>query len=386
MSASRWSIWALYLGLFGVATLLFSRVSGNPDVRIAHGALTYIILIIGASRQGGRALSMTMVALSYLAVDWFFVPPRFAFGAATQLHWLILIGFFLTGLLISQLFAQLQQAVRVAHDRTLEVERLSAERLQLEREASTARALREADRLKNALLNSIAHDLRSPVATLALVADPVAGFTHDAALSRVRDEARRLGEFIGTLQRFATADGGGTLSIQPHDADALVQTALRSSEALLAKRRLRMDVPAATVQCDLTLSVQVLGNLLQNAARYSPSHEPIDVMVRFVKDRDAQYRDESDEAVEIIVADRGPGLADSDVERIFTPLRRRPAERPTDDESGEMRMGMGLSIARTFARAQRGDVYYRPREGGGSEFALRLPGRETPRADSAVAT
>lgn len=381
MSASRWSIWALYLGLWAVATWIFSHVTDNPDVRIAHGALTYLILIIGASRQGGRTLSMTMVALSYLAVDWFFVPPRFAFGGATQLNWLILFGFIITGLLISQLFAQLQRAVRVAHDRTLEVERLSAERLQLEREASTARALREADRLKNALLNSIAHDLRSPVATLALVADPVAGFAHETALSRVRDEARRLGEFIGTLQRFATADGGGALSIQPHDADALVQTALRSSEALLTKRRVRIDAPQATVQCDLTLSVQVLGNLLQNAARYAPAHEPIDVFVRIVTDDDAApHRDHHDEAVEIVVADRGPGLAEADVERIFTPLRRRPADRPTDDESGEARMGMGLSIARTFARAQRGDVRYRARAGGGSEFVLRLPRGDAPSA------
>lgn len=372
MNSSRGPIWALYLGLFACATVFFAKVTNNPDVRIAHGALTYLILIIGASRQGGRALSMTMVAISYLAVDWFFVPPRFAFGAATQLNWLILAGFTLTGLLISQLFAQLRQAVQVARDRTLEVERLSAERLQLEREASTARALREADRLKNALLSSIAHDLRSPVATLALLADPVAGFTHTIALTRVRDEARRLGAFIGTLQRFATADGGSALSILPHDADALIQTALRSSEALLAGRRVRVDAPPATVQCDLTLSVQVLGNLLQNAARYAPAHEPIDVVVRIVPNRAAR-RDGAEDAVEITVADRGPGLAEDDVERIFTPLRRRPAERPTDDESGETRMGMGLSIARTFARAQRGDVHYRARTGGGSEFVLRLP-------------
>lgn len=378
MGASRWSIWALYLGLWGVATLVFSRIYGNPDVRIAHGALTYLILIIGASRQGGRALSMTMVVISYLAVDWFFVPPRMAFGGATQLNWLILVGFILTGLLISQLFAQLQHALRVAHDRTLEVERLSAERLQLEREASTARALREADRLKNALLSSIAHDLRSPVATLALVADPVAGFAYETALARVRDEARRLGEFVGTLQRFATPDGGDTLRIVDHDTDTLVLTALRSSEALLRGRRVSVDAPPVVVRCDLTLSVQVLGNLLQNAARYAPPREPIDVFVRTVQDvGGAAPRDGADDAVEIIVADRGPGLAGDDVERIFTPLRRRPALRPTDDESGEARMGMGLSIARTFARAQRGDVHYRPRQGGGSEFVLRLPRGES---------
>jgi len=360
---TRWRIWLLYLGLWGAATVLFAQATRNPDVRIAHGALTYLILIIGASRQGGRALSMTMVAISYLAVDWFFVPPRLAFGAASQLNWLILIGFVLTGLLISQLFAQLQAAVRLARERTLEVERLSSERLQLEREARTAQALRDADRLKNALLGSIAHDLRSPVATLALLADPVAGFPHETALTRVRDEARRLGEFISTLQRFAGADGGTELRTGVHEVEDIVQTALRSATALLARREVRTMLAPATVVCDLTLTVQVLGNLLQNAARHTPPHRPIDV-----------YLNSTNDALEIVVADRGPGLDEAEIERTFSPLRRRPTDESADLPE-ERRMGMGLSIARTFARAQRGDVVYRPRDGGGAEFALRLPKR-----------
>jgi two-component system sensor histidine kinase KdpD len=368
----RARIWALYIGAWLLATVVFDRVSDNPDVRIAHGVLTYLLLIIGASRQGGRWLSVVMVLSSYVAVDYFFVPPRREIGGASELNALILVGFVLTGVLITAMFDQLQRAVSVARERTAEVERLSAERLQLERDAATARVLTEADRLKNALLGSIAHDLRSPVATLALLADPAGGFGPSQALQRVGEEARRLGEYLGTLQRFANTSGPA-LQLEAYDLGALVQVALRSGEAMLAKRTVRVHAPRreTLAWCDRTLTVQVLGNLLQNAARYSAPETSIDVFCTSTPD-----------ALEIVVADRGPGLAGSDVERLFMPLRRKPA--PWSEPVTEAaRMGMGLSIARTFARAQGGDVLYRDREGGGSCFALRLP---KPLSDSPTAT
>lgn len=359
---NRRRVWVLYLSAWLLATVVFDRISDNPDIRIAHGVLTYLLLIIGASRQGGRWLSAVMVSISYFAVDYFFVPPRRQFGGASELNALILIGFALSGVLVTALFDQLQRAVAVARERTAEVERLSAERLQLERDAATARVLTEADRLKNALLGSIAHDLRSPVATLALLADPAGGFGPTQALQRVGEESRRLGDYLATLQRFANTSGTA-LQLEAHDLGALVQVALRSGEAVLSKRTVRVHAPRqeTLAWCDQTLTVQVLGNLLQNAARYSAPDTSIDVFCTSTAD-----------GLEIVVADRGPGLDESDVERLFTPLRRKPA--PWSEPVTEAaRMGMGLSIARTFARAQGGDVMYRTRDGGGSCFVLRLP-------------
>lgn len=358
----RWQVWARWLTLYVLLTALVGQVAGQPEVRVAHGVLAYLLLIIGASREGGRALSIVMVILCHLTIDWFFVPPLYQFGSTRELDWLILVGFATAGLLVSQLFVNLQQAARLAHERTAEVERLSQERLQLEREASAARVLVEADRLKNALLNSVAHDLRSPVATLALLSDPASGFQSQDALLRVNGEARRLNDFLVTLQRFAKAGEAPALQMQPHDAELVLQTALRSSTGLLASRTVHLPSPVedAVVTCDSTLVSQVLGNLLQNAARHAPADQPIDLMIRA-----------GDSTVDLIVADRGPGLPADQVDRIFAPLRR--PLRATGAPSTDGRMGMGLSIARTFARAQGGDVLYRPRDGGGSEFILRLP-------------
>ena len=363
MTLSRLGTWLLWLTGFALLTWGLSSLSGIPDIRISHAILTYLVFIIVVSRQGGRALSMAMVALSYLAVDWFFVPPRYAFGAASDLDWFVLIGFLATGWLFSELFAKQREALRIAEERTIEVERLSRERLQLEREASTVRVLREADRLKNALLNSLAHDLRSPVATLSLLVDPAAGFPVEVMMNRVGEEAGRLSQYLGMLQRVATEGGGNALALASHDAFDIVQTALHSSEAVIAGRRIRIEPPAtrATVWCDLTLCVQVIGNLLQNAVRYAPVTEPIDVTIR-----------DTTTGVDIVVADRGPGLSADDQERLFNPLPRSLAPRAASADA-DARMGMGLAIARTFARAQRGDVRYEPRAGGGSVFMLCLP-------------
>ncbi|WP_411281574.1 ATP-binding protein [Gemmatimonas sp.] len=357
--------WAAWLGLYAVATLFFTRLEALPALRTSHGLLVYLLLIIGASRYGGRSLSLVMVALGYLAVDVLFVPPRFAFGATKPLDLLMLVGFLITGLVISQLVAGLRRAVHVANERSDDAARLSSTRMQLERDASAARVLRDADRLKNALLLSLSHDLRSPVATLALLSDPQSAFTPDAAMPRVREQAERLGEFIQTLQRFASSGAGSPLEMARHDASALVYTALRSSAALLHEREVRVTWPTdaeLAVHCDFTLALQVLGNLLQNAARYSPAGTPIDVTVL-----------PGTHLTEIVVADRGPGVSDADLERIFAPLNRRASARDAQQE----RMGIGLSIARTFARAQGGDVRYRARDGGGSEFVLVVPADAT---------
>lgn len=380
---ARWSVWSLWLGLFAVTTVVLQRLVEAPDVRVAHGVLVYLVLIIGASRQGGRALSVVMVILGYFAVDYFYVPPRFTLFSARGLDWFVLVGFVLTGILVSELFGKLQRAAHEAEERTAEVERLSAERLQLERDAATLRVMQEADRLKNALIDSIAHDLRSPVATLALVSDPDGGFASDQALDRVREETQRLNEFLGTLQRFATDGGGAPLRTEPHDVFELIRTAVRTAEARLQEHPVRSTALAVAqaarppqgplVLCDHTLAVHALGNLLQNAARYSPVGQPIDVLV-----------ESGANDVQIVVADRGPGIAPEDVGRLFSPMRRRPpreagplerlsAPIATESEPADARLGMGLAITRTFVTAQRGALTYRARSGGGSEFVVRLP-------------
>ena len=282
MTSKSALLWGRWLLLYVAVTVVFNQIASLPELRIAHGVLVYLLLIVGASREGGRLLSGVMVLLSYLAVDWFFVPPRQQFGTPTELDFIILIGFLATATVISQLVITLRRTATLATARAAEIERLSAERLTLERDASRAQVLREAERLKNALIASLAHDLRTPITTLTMLAGPDSPVATDVALSRIRDEAQRLDEFLRTLGRFtAYGDADNLLVVESHVVEDLIGTAILSSESALRLRQVVVHRPALEpllmVRCDFTLTLQILGNLLVNAARYSPSGSQIDV-------------------------------------------------------------------------------------------------------------
>jgi two-component system sensor histidine kinase KdpD len=300
------------------------------------------------------------VILSYLAVDWYFVPPRHEFGQTNNLDFYILAGFVIVAATISHLVSSLKTAAMLATERAERIALLGDQQLRLEREAVRTRETREAEAMKNALIASIAHDLRSPITTVKMLADPEYGIDPAVALRRIGDEADRINRYLSTMRHFSDVGTTGVLmNVESHVVDDLIGTAIASYASALRAREVRVTQEPGTrillLRCDLTLSLQVLGNLLQNAARYSPASTPIDVWTV------------SDGAFgRIVVADRGPGVLPEDVERIFKP-RERGASASVDGQ------GMGLAIARTFARAQLGDVVYVAREGGGSEFSFVLP-------------
>ena len=355
-------IWIRWLAIFGVTTAVVSQISSFPELRVAHGVLVYLLVIVGASREGGRGLATVMVILSYLAVDFYFVPPRHQIGMPSEFDLIILVGFVITAAVIAQLVISLRTTATVATQRATEIERLGLERMQLERQASRAEVLSEAERLKDALLSSLSHDLRSPIMAMTLLADPHSGIPASSAMPRIHEQAQRLNAFLSAISRVTTSgDVGGLLQMEEHAVAELVHAAVAASFAWLADRPVTTDAsdttPALRVRCDFTLSLQIIGNLLQNAARYSPPHSPIEIHLASEVGR-----------VRITVSDRGPGIVPADVEQIF-----RPMWRGADAAERTPGTGMGLSIARTFARAQGGDVVYRTRAGGGSHFDALLP-------------
>ena len=372
--------------MYAVVTLFIDTVPELPELRVAHGVLVYLLLIVGASREADLWLSTAMLIASYLAVDWFFVPPRRSLGMPSELDVIILIGFVLTSIVISRLVFSLQRTANVATARAEQIERLSADRLQLEMHAARADVLHEAERLKNALITSLTHDLRSPLTTLSMLSDPTSGIAPGRALERISEETRRLTDFVVAMRRFAFTKEHAVspMHVESHVVDDLVSTALTSRERVLVGRTVSTQLPddpaLILVRCDFTLTLQILANLLENASRYSPVGSPIDIVVR-----------PCGSTVEIAIADRGPGLSPADLTAVFEPLRRGHAGASQRDasqrdattvgknvalnvESSQVEgFGMGLAIARTFAHAQRGDILYRARSGGGAEFVLVLP-------------
>lgn len=241
---------------------------------------------------------------------------------------------------------------------------LGAERVRLAAEAEHAQALREADRLKDALLASVSHDLRTPLTTIKALAHAI-GAEGDERAVTIEEEADRLNRFVADLLDLSRL-AGGALTVTPelNTADDLVGTALQRLSGAVGDRVIHVSLhpaePLLVGRFDFAHALRILVNLIENALKYSPAEAPIELEVHRASD--------VPERLEFVVADRGPGVPSAERERIFEPFYR-----PTDSLPDTGSAGLGLSISRRLAEAQGGSLHHEARPGGGSRFVLRLP-------------
>jgi two-component system sensor histidine kinase KdpD len=238
---------------------------------------------------------------------------------------------------------------------------LGIERVRLVAEAEHAEALREADQLKDALLASVSHDLRTPLTTIKALAHDIA-FTGDERAAVIEQQSDRLNQMVADLLDLSRLNAGGiAVEAEINTVEDLVGAAIQQVEGALGGRELRTAIDLAEpvpVGCfDFVHSLRILVNLIDNAGKYSPRETPIDVEVG----RDGTM-------LTIAVLDRGMGVPPGERERIFEPFYRPAGVTP--DARGS---GLGLAIARRLAEAQAGSLTYADRPGGGSAFTLYLP-------------
>lgn len=238
---------------------------------------------------------------------------------------------------------------------------LGVERMRLAAEAEHAEALREADRLKDALLASVSHDLRTPLTTIKAMAHDLSSLG-DERSEIIEQEADRLNRFVADLLDLSRLTANALpLRIELNAVDDLLGALVQGVEASLGAKRLVVTLPPGDAlllgRFDFVQALRALANLVENAGKYDRSGAPIEVNAERVGAELA-----------IHVSDRGPGVAAEDVPRLFEPFQR-PNGAPPDVGSA----GLGLSIARRVAEAQAGRVVYSARDGGGSVFTLFLP-------------
>lgn len=241
------------------------------------------------------------------------------------------------------------------------------ERAMLAEDARRAQLLLEEERLHDALLHSISHSLRTPlssiIGSLSTLLDPGAGELAPALrqdlVEAAREEAERLNGLVGNLLDMTRLETGHLrLLMDWYDLEDVIGAALGQAERTLKGRQVRVDLPEGLplVALDQVLIVQVLENLLDNAAKYSPSDAPLELGVRRVGAE-----------VEIHVADRGPGIPEAERERVFAKFYR--VERP-GSPSGT---GLGLAICRGIIEAHHGRIWAEGRPGGGTVIRFTLP-------------
>jgi two-component system sensor histidine kinase KdpD len=248
---------------------------------------------------------------------------------------------------------------------------LALERARLAEERAEARLRVDHEQLRSTLLSSVSHDLRTPLGTITgattSLLDP--GPEADPAdqrmlLQTIHQESCRLQRLVDNLLELTKLESG-QIQVQKEwvPMEELVGSALGRLEEALAGRRLELRLEDAWVPLDPVLLEQVLLNLLENALKFSPPGSPIEIAAR-VRGAEAT----------VSVADRGPGFAAGEEEKVFDKLYRgsRAASAPG--------AGLGLAICRAVAQAHGGSIRAANRPGGGALITLTLPVAGTPPA------
>lgn len=254
---------------------------------------------------------------------------------------------------------------------------LAIERVYLAADVERSRRDAEADRLRQALLSSISHDLRTPLAAILGAVGTLKNFdeglddaTRRELLASTEAEAERLNRFITNLLDMTRIEAGPLRpTLLRSDLDEIIGSLAERARPVLGRHRFVIDIAPGLpmVDVDPVLIEQALFNLLDNAAKYSPPGTTVTLAARLDGD-----------TVSVRVEDEGPGLPVEDRERVFQKFYR--LEKGDSVRAGT---GLGLSISRGFVEAMGGTLQAAvPAQGKGAVFILRLP---APRAGTAAA-
>lgn len=245
---------------------------------------------------------------------------------------------------------------------------VAIERVLLVEDMSRIKRAVESDRLRSALLTSISHDLKTPLASVLGAANTLRDLSRGLSdsekaelLSTVIDESERLNRFIANLLDMTRLESGAVAPIIAlHDLREIVGSALRRAAKILANHRTELvfapDLPM--LELDAVLFEQVVFNLLDNAAKYSPIGTLITI-----------HGWRQGDAVYLEILDEGPGIPKEDLENVFDKFYR--AQKGDHVRAGT---GLGLSIARGFVEAMHGTINAGNRtDRSGAAMTIRLP-------------
>ena len=334
-------------------------------------ALVLVLPVVVAAIAGGRVPAVLTGVVAAGIYSFVFIPPYDSYKIAVSDDAVALGVFVVVALVVGTLVALEAERRRAAEDRTAEIRQLYrryelvvAERERLMAESNRLAIIQRVDEQRSALLRSVSHDLRTPLATIQAVATDLragAAFddaTRDELLELVADEAQRLNRIVENLLSLSRIEAG---ALHP-DRQAIALDELVTDRAGRLSRlfdgvgvvtAIEPGLPfvdADYVQLDL-----VLTNLLENAARFAPAGTTVRVEARALG-----------EQVEVVVADQGPGIAPDARASLFEPFEKGRASTGT---------GIGLAICRSVVEAHGGSIRVEDQEPCGARFVFTVPVR-----------
>jgi len=327
------------------AVCTLAGMAMSPLFALVNIAMVYLLGVVVIALRFSRGAAVATSLLSVAAFDVFFVPPALTFAVSDAQYLFTFAIMLVVALVISTLTSIVRQA--------------------------------ETEQVRNTLLASVSHDLRTP---LAIIAGASSSLTEKgrrmaeeerAALARsIFEQTQQMAELVSNVLQMTSLEHG---ALQPRKDwvafGELVASVLARLRERLAAHAVRVDVPAdlPLLRVDATLVEQVLGNLLENAAKYTPAGTA--VLLR------AQLREAE---LLVSVEDSGPGLPPGDAGLLFAKFTRGASEGAVGG------VGLGLAICRAIVRLHQGRIWAERLSAGGTAFRFTLP-LETPPAIPAEA-
>ena len=373
-----WVAWLIALIGPGLLTALLVELGGTQkrDYIFLYLGLVAVLAVIR-----GLWPALLAAAISFLLVDYYFVPPVYTFTIADEQDIVNLLAFVATAGLVGLLASHRRRALlqsealaRQLREVNTELVRLNKEQaeaaqsaLRLARSEQQIRALQETDRLRRELLANVSHELRTPLGTILTESTDRSGAkTVEEAERRfatVAAEARRLEALVNDMLDMARIEGGALdLALEPLGVDDAIVAAAERLHHASPNREVAWDRAAdLEVLADWDRLGQVLDNLLANADRFAPPGTPITLEVSKEEPGLATIR----------VLDRGPGVVTELRDRVFERFVRGDAK---SDEAKAAGTGLGLAIVKGLVEAHAGSVALEESpDGVGAVFRFTLP-------------
>ena len=381
LSGKTWTGYGAALGGILAATGLLKLF--GTHVNPTTVALSFLLVVLFAATAWGSKPAVLASLLGVLCFNFFFLPPVGTFQIRNPDNWVAFFAFLITALTAGQLSARAKRRAEEAESAKQEIERLYYELQDTFERSSQAKALKQSERLKSALLDAVTHDLRTPLTSIkasvtTLLADLYATESMESGpqlgndgrkelLEVINEEGDRLDRFIEGLTKLARIDAGEMhLHRQLCAIDEIITAALKRAEPRTRGHRIEVWIEdeLPSVKVDEQSIAEVIYTLIDNAAKYSPEASPI--RVRAIP--------ESGDTILVSVEDEGPGIRADMRERVFEKFFRAMRDGDVGDRKSPG-TGMGLAIARGIIQAHGGRIWIEDAaDHTGAKFVIALPG------------
>jgi K+-sensing histidine kinase KdpD len=378
-SPSRWLTKAGIVALAILTPAILTSVLLKVEVHGLEYVFLYMGLVAAIAVLRGLVPSLVAAAVSFLLVDYYFVPPMHTLTIADRQDVLNLLTFFGTAGVVGVLASVRRRALlraealtRQLADANKELMRLNREQaeaaqseLRLARTEQQVKALQESEKAQQEMMANVSHDLRTPIGTILtastdLLRDTQISGPTQQRLETIVAEARRLNTLVSDTLDLARIEADGLqLELEPVQLGDAVLAAVERLQRRSPERTVDWDDQSAPVMvlADWTRLGQILDNLLSNADRFGPPGTPVGITVS----------PEQQGLATIRVIDSGLGVPETYREHLFDRFVRTPRADPSQST------GLGLAIVRGLVEAHAGSIDLEQRPGAGAVFRFTLP-------------